>query len=291
MIHAKRDTGSMLHMSYRRPGTSVRDLIGSYYCVSIPEAVKDVMRAEIANVRFILSGAAITDVNGQEERYTTGAAMLCGPTQTWSNISFEPGTHIFGAAVTPKGWARMFDTPAFELADKFVPLADHVSAEQHVLVHGVFDADGIDAHVRAADRLFAALDQSDKKINSAFLDAVTTWLTNPEPNELDDLLAAVDLSPRQIERLAKHYFGSPPKKLHRKFRALHSANRLAWEEASNWQEAATTAYFDQSHFIREFKEFNGRTPREFLQGAHLLVRQTLTQRRQIEHHSPYSLVG
>ena len=77
----------------------------------------------------------------------------------------------------------------------------------------------------------------------------------------------------------------------RKFRALHSANRLTWQSLDDWRDVATTAYYDQSHFIREFKQFNGRTPSEFIKGAHLLVRQTLTERRQIEHHSPYSLVG
>ena len=54
---------------------------------------------------------------------------------------------------------------------------------------------------------------------------------------------------------------------------------------------ATTEYSDQSHFIREFKRFNGRTPQQFIEGAHLLVRVTLHERRQIDHGSPFSLIG
>ncbi|MEM5515423.1 helix-turn-helix domain-containing protein [Henriciella sp. AS95] len=281
----------MMQMTYRRPGTGVRDLVGSYYCAVVPQAVEDVMRAEIANVRFVLEGTAYTGISGDEQACPAGSVLLCGPTQRWSSIRFDPGTRIFGAAITPTGWARIFDVPAYDLSDQFCALSTHIPAGHEAKIEAVLTAEDHDARSDAADTLFAALDNPGRKINTAFLDAVAVWLTDPEPNELEDLLATLDLSPRQIERLTKQYFGSSPKKLHRKFRALHAANRLAWDEARSWQEAATTAYFDQSHFIREFKEFNGRTPREFIQGAHLLVRQTLHERRQIEHHSPYSLVG
>jgi transcriptional regulator GlxA family with amidase domain len=105
------------------------------------------------------------------------------------------------------------------------------------------------------------------------------------------LLDHVDFSQRQVERLCKAYFGSSPKKLHRKFRALHSANRLTWHNLDDWRDVARTAYYDQAHFIREFKQFNGRTPKEFMDGPHILVRMTLEERLKINHASPFSLVG
>nr|WP_233061398.1 AraC family transcriptional regulator [Parvularcula mediterranea] len=109
--------------------------------------------------------------------------------------------------------------------------------------------------------------------------------------ELEDLLETSGRSQRQLERLCKAYFGGSPKKLHRKFRALHAANAFAWDEHQDWRDVASTTYYDQAHFIREFKTFNGRTPTEFINGPHFLVRVTLDQRRQIDHPSPYSLIG
>lgn len=282
----------MMNFDYFRPGTRVRDLVGSYYCLEVPEGFADVMRAEIANIRIVLQGAAYTSVNtGEEERYPAGSVILCGPTFRWSGVRFESGTQVFGAAITPFGWGRIFDLPANEMADQFRPLEDIIGAQYSEAIDAVLAAPDAAARVAATDALFMQLDQSDKKVNTDFLERMTAWLTDPEPNELEDLLAAIDLSPRQVERLSKLYFGSAPKKLHRKFRALHSANRLTWQDLTDWRDVATTAYFDQSHFIREFKQFNGRTPSEFIKGAHLLVRQTLQERRKIEHHSPYSLVG
>jgi AraC-like DNA-binding protein len=281
----------MTQFEYFRPAETVRELIGSYYQITVPEDLTDVMRAEIANARFLLSGAIHTDIGGEMQVIHSGEAILCGSTFQWSNVRFEAGTVVVGAAITPLGWARMFKVPASDYADQLVPLRDLMPPDTHGLIDLVFDLPDGRTRVSVADEAFAALDSPEARINQHFLDSVTDWITDPEPNELEDLLAAIDLSPRQVERLSKHYFGSAPKKLHRKFRALHSANRLTWQSMEDWRDVATTAYYDQSHFIREFKQFNGRTPSEFINGAHLLVRQTLNERRQIEHHSPYSLVG
>ena len=281
----------MMQFEYLLPRADIRALVGSYYDTTIPVGFDDVMRAEIANVRFVIRGAVRSDMNGKEETWTSGTAVLCGPTYKWSHVGFDTDTLIFGAAITPLGWARMLGIPADSLSDRTVKLADHVPPEclQHIQL--IYDAPDAASRAAAADTLFAALDDPARRVNDDFLALATRWITDPEPNALDDLLAATDISPRQVERLCKLYFGSAPKRLHRKFRALHSANRLTWQELTDWRDIATTAYFDQSHFIREFKHFNGRTPSEFIKGAHLLVRQTLKERLQIAHESPFSLVG
>jgi methylphosphotriester-DNA--protein-cysteine methyltransferase len=130
-----------------------------------------------------------------------------------------------------------------------------------------------------------------QRIHDGFIETATNWIVDPEPNEIEHLLENVDFSHRQVERLCKTYFGSGPKKLHRKFRALHAANRLTWMNLSDWREVARAAYYDQAHFIKEFKQFNGRTPQEFMNGPNILVRMTLEERLKINHGSPFSLVG
>lgn len=281
----------MIEFEYFRPRADIRSLVGSYYYCTIENAFADVMRAEIANVRFMVSGALHSDMNGADETLAAGAAFLCGPTFKWSNVRFDSGTVVFGAAITPLGWARMFSDPADLLADRLVDLHPFVPPELKALCNAVTNAPDANSSVAAADHFFARLDRPERKINVNFLDQATRWITDPEPNELDDLLACADLSSRQINRLSKAYFGGSAKRLHRKFRALHSANRLTWQNLTDWRDVATTAYSDQPHFIREFKQFNGRTPSEFIRGPHRLVRLTLKERLTIVHDSPFSLVG
>ncbi|NRA31523.1 MAG: AraC family transcriptional regulator [Parvularculaceae bacterium] len=280
-----------MQFRYFQPDPDVQEEVSSYYDLELSYDVEDLMRAEIANIRFVLSGCIHSDLTGEMTAYPAGSAILCGPSFRSSRIGFDANTRVFGAAVTPVGWVRMFGPTASNFANAVERLADHVPAETSQLIEQVFDAETDDALLAAANKLFSSMSDEAAPMNRAFLDRATEWLVDPEPTEIGDLLDNVELSHRQVERLCKGYFGASPKKLHRKFRALHSANRLTWQELDDWRDVATTAYYDQAHFIREFKEFNGRTPSEFIGGPHILVRVTLQERRRINHHSPFSLIG
>ena len=280
-----------LRIQYFSPRDDICDYVSSYYSVAFDEPLSDVMRAEIASVRFITSGGLVTDVSGEDEALSGKIALLCGPTHRATKVSFEKGFHVFGAAVTPLGWARMFDVDAFSLADRVVPFLPLVGAGQEQLVKRVLNAPDNQTRVTACNHLFASMVDHDRPINEDFLKVTTEWITDPANKDLDALLCRIDLSPRQVERLSKRYFGCGPKMLHRKFRALDSANRLTWENLTDWRKAAGDHYHDQPHFIREFKHFIGRTPTEFIKSRDLLVRATLEERLNIEHQSPLSLIG
>lgn len=277
--------------SYFRPDAAIANLASSYYDVRLPVGLEDVMRAEIANVRFVLTGMVSSNLTGEWIDYPAPAALLCGATDHASRIRFSEGTHIFGVAITPMGWAKLFGLEADQYTNKVLDMKDVLSPDALSIMTRVFET--MDDPKRAAlvDELFLTLESKGRQVNEEFIDAATEWLVDPEPKSLEDFMANFDLSHRQIDRLCRRYFGSSPKKLHRKFRALHAANRLCWEELSDWRDIAASTYYDQAHFSREFKEFNGRSPKEFINGPHLLVRMTLTERRRIVHESPFSLVG
>ena len=280
-----------MEFAYYEPSAPLQKFVSSYYFLSLPFDVTDIMRAEIANVRFVLRGEVTSDLHGHEEAFRPPAAVLCGPTNRWSRIKFAAGTKIFGAAITPLGWCKLFGYSAEIAADRFLPLRDKATASALPLIDDIMNAPDDPSVVRAADALFLSLVSDQWRVREDFIDQVTNWIVDPEPKEVDHFLDSVELSHRQVDRLCKAYFGAGPKKLHRKFRALHAANRLTWMDLTDWREVARAAYYDQAHFIREFKEFNGRTPQEFIDGPHILVRMTLAERRKINHGSPFSLVG
>ena len=87
-------------------------------------------------------------------------------------------------------------------------------------------------------------------------------------DSLHKIQSALNLSARSLERLFKRNVGVSPKLFYRICRfqaALATVRSLNFKAFT--QVAYQHAYADQSHFIREFKEFVGATPTQFLSRA------------------------
>ena len=75
-----------------------------------------------------------------------------------------------------------------------------------------------------------------------------------------------DLSKRrQLERKFKKQIGISPKQLGKVIRLQTALKILLNDEAENLTSIAyKSEYYDQAHFIKDFKEFTGINPKEFL---------------------------
>ncbi len=80
---------------------------------------------------------------------------------------------------------------------------------------------------------------------------------------LESLLDKVNISERQLERYFKAYIGVTPKFYCRIIR-FAQIFKLITTESPNWSEISVRAgFYDQSHFIKNFKEFTGEEPSKY----------------------------
>jgi AraC-like DNA-binding protein len=69
------------------------------------------------------------------------------------------------------------------------------------------------------------------------------------------------LSIRQLQRLFQKYVGVTPKWVIKRFRLQEAAERLEQDESAQWADLAMElGYFDQAHFIKDFKSVIGQSP-------------------------------
>ena len=79
-----------------------------------------------------------------------------------------------------------------------------------------------------------------------------------------ELAEVAGSSPRQVERLFSRGLGFPPKTVGRVLRFQHALNRLMIDPGIPLgQVAAEAGYFDQAHFVRDFRVFSGGVPRGY----------------------------
>jgi AraC-like DNA-binding protein len=120
-----------------------------------------------------------------------------------------------------------------------------------------------DAAAEALDAFF--LDRvAGHRVPETFFRALERLTVSLGRAPVTSIAAAAGTSERQVERLFGRYLGIPPKTVSRIAR-FQSALRslMADPEGSLGETAAAAGYYDQAHFIRDFRLFSGGVPRGY----------------------------
>ncbi len=81
---------------------------------------------------------------------------------------------------------------------------------------------------------------------------------------VSDVAEHTGVSPRHVARLFARYLGIPPKTLGRVLRFQRTMRMLMSDPGCSLSEVAQSAgYFDQAHFIRDFRRMTGGVPRGY----------------------------
>jgi AraC-like DNA-binding protein len=260
-------------LDYATPDESLRGFLSVFYEFRADvEKFEDVERADLAQFRFVLSGSNPTFrfVDGQVQ--TGSAVMIVGPSTGPTNVSIDGPVHIFGVGLLPAGWGNLLDFEASLLVNRVIDATELFGPQLLDVANALRAASTLDEKVAIGNALAKRLIGRGQSPAFAFTRMVDDWLSASLSPEVDDLVAAAGLSRRQVERNCKRYYGSPPKVLARKYRALRAAISLARGEEGDIEGAG---FYDQSHYIREIKHFTGVTPGKIIDDLPTLARLTL----------------
>jgi AraC-like DNA-binding protein len=215
-----------------------------------------------------------------------------GATTAPTRFQAQGPLHLFGMGLLPGGWAQLLRLPADSLTDDSVDLAA-VLGDARVSRLWLAMAEAADDAARAAvaDAFFTGLLAEGQAPAMWFARLAAAFLTTAPTPGIEVLVAGSGMSARSVERLARQLYGASPKLLARKYRALGAAVRLGTGEARDWADAAGDAFYDQAHFIREFKQFTGMTPTRFMAEAAPVTRLTIARRRLMPDLPPLALIS
>jgi AraC-like DNA-binding protein len=269
-------------LRYFFPAAPLRSWVSSYYVfeADVP-ALTDTLRAELPQVRFMYQGSGSFSYGGGTDVPMPRAA-LCGPTNVAVHFRAAGPLRIFGAGLLPSGWAALVGAGAAEFADSLTDLEAVAGPVARRALERMGEARTHREVVAAADAFFLLLSMQAKPPPMWFTRAADEWLAGSINPDINALIAMTGMSSRQIERLALRVYGASPKVLARKYRALQAAVRLGLDPDAGWEAAAAGVYYDQSHFIRDFKTFVGMTPSQFTdKDSPWLTRLTIAKRQSL----------
>lgn len=269
-----------LSLRYFSPAAQLRPWVSSYYLFEVEAPViADTLRAELPQVRFMFRGCGSFRY-GDGPQVPMPLAALCGATSVAVRFNAVGPLAIFGAGLLPAGWAALVGAGANEFANSLTDLEQMAGPAATHALEQMAEARSAREVVAAADAFFLLLSSRAKAPPLWFTRAADEWLSGSLNPDVSVLVRETGMSARQVERMAQRIYGASPKLLSRKYRALQAAVRLGLDPEADWEEAAAGAFYDQSHFIREFKSFIGMTPGQFTaKGSPWLTRLTIAKRQ------------
>lgn len=232
-----------------------------------------------ANIRFWTDGGPWSVSCGRAAAAPVPPACLFGPSST-AIESVTTGGFLFGAGLTPLGYASLFATPAQHNADRVIPLQDEWQ-------------DAADLHrrvVRAGCML---------ELKSLFDDEISRRITTLRPEarariqslhgllvrdhgiSVEEAAGRLGIAVRSLNRVTTEAFGFSPKLLLRRSRFLKSLMAALREPEAPLCEVIDAAYFDHSHFVKDSNDFLGMPPQRFLELLTPLMRQSMANRSSV----------
>ena len=194
-----------------------------------------------------------------------GTARIVGPHLSRFVRVLEGRGTVFGIKFKAGGFHPFLGAPIAQLADSTVPLARVFGVAATVLQDTVLATDADGPMISAAVAwLTARWPQADAMVTHVS-ELVSSVVGDRGITSVDHLAMRAGASKRVLQRLFQQYVGASPKWVISRYRLHDAIEQLARREPDDWAAfALELGYFDQAHFIRDFKKLVGRTPAEFV---------------------------
>lgn len=195
-------------------------------------------------------------------RNSKASLTVVGTMTKYEDFQIPAGQLLVGIRFRPGMSGAHFGVPIHEITDTRPPLEQLWGARARTLLEEM-------AHAKSPQQCVSLLSQSLRppKPRTPVQRALAWMETNPGSVSLDDVAFQTGLSSRQFRRICVQQAGVSPKLLARVLRFRKALAQVRSQTGEHASLAADCGYFDQSHFIAEFRRFTGQTPAAYLRAA------------------------
>lgn len=199
-----------------------------------------------------------------EQRTATRGVLLCGPRTAYSVIDTSSQLAVFGFHFRPGGMLPFLRMPLDELHDREVGLDDLWGRVADELRQRLLEASTPAAKFVAAEQYLVERAVRGFERHRAVAFALGQLCAAPE-RSITEVCDETGLSSRRFIELFRQQIGVTPKAFARVLRFQRAVRTIggAGPELDWAGLAAECGYYDQAHFIHDFRGFSGMTPVEY----------------------------
>jgi len=189
-----------------------------------------------------------------------------GQSQHFRRFVVNQSFGIFGVYLYPYAIPLLFSIPSDELSNEMPDLPTLLGNEGRILEEKMMLAKNNDERIRIVSDFLKKRIAKNYCEEPAVFSTISYIIQSKGMTNVKELAEQSFLSTRQFERKFKTFSGFSPKLYTRIVRFQSALAMYGDSENSLTEIAYLCGYYDQSHFIHDFKEFSGQHPRFFFSG-------------------------
>ncbi len=173
-------------------------------------------------------------------------------------------TGSFVVRFHPNGFLPFSTIPIKEMENTAVPLDKLFGSEGTIIGEQVLNANSTAERIHVIETFLLKRLTEKHTIDHVVKSTVETILQANGQFSVNDHSLQNNINRRQLTRKFSSAIGLSPKQLSKTVRIQTALKKLVAKEVTSLTDLAhENEYFDQAHFIKDFKEFTGLTPKEF----------------------------
>jgi AraC-like DNA-binding protein len=193
-------------------------------------------------------------------------SFISGISNSYCDVSTHGKTGVIAVTFKASGACHFFEFPLFEIEDRSIDLADIYNREIRVVEDKISAKGSLQERVAVIEKFllerYSPVPSYDYKL---ICDGIGIIKQSGGQVTVHGLADTLSLTSKTLERKFAAYLGKTPKQLIRLARFHNALICMERERNINLTDlACRSGYYDQSHFIRDFKMHSGYTPGEFL---------------------------
>lgn len=202
-----------------------------------------------------------TNINGVWQNQ--GLDLIAGQIKNHFFLENSGVSKMFGIKLQPWVLAELFDIDMFELTDKVIEVPDKILKTLQPVKKICTSSLSFDEKVTRTENWFSEFIAKLNFEATKGQEAVELIINNNGKVELKSIQDKIGISDKSLERYFKKNIGLSPKYYSRVIRFAYIFKLINSDEI-DWSDIAfLTGFYDQSHFIKNFKEFTGEDPSKY----------------------------
>jgi len=211
-------------------------------------------------IYFYINDPIHTQKIGQLAFIKKPVSITVGPQLTRVNLNVGKDHFMLGIKFYPGGLYRLLGFPMEKIFDEDIDSYALFGNEIHVIYEKLKNAK---SRLEMKNIAEAFLLQKTERLTAAlpFDYAIRELVNNSGSMRIEKVASLSCLSLRQFERKCMERIGMPPKLFARLIRFSNAYHLKEKQPHLNWTAIAhSSGYYDQMHFLKDFKEFAGVIP-------------------------------